>query len=116
MALKSGNKFPKRGEVYWVDLDPTQGGETQKTRPGLIISNDVGNEFSKMIMIAPITSKVTRIYPTESEAMVGGKKAKIMLHQCRAIDKSRLSKKICEISPIVMLDVERAIKVVFALG
>ncbi len=116
MALKSGNKFPKRGEVYWVNLDPTRGGEIQKTRPGLVVSNDVGNEFSNVVMIAPITSKVTRIYPTESKTIVDGKKAKIMLHQCRAIDKSRLSKKICEISPEAMLDVERAIKIVFALG
>jgi mRNA interferase MazF len=50
--------FPRRGEIYWVNLEPTIGSETQKTRPGLIISNDIGNEMSNMVIIAPITSKI----------------------------------------------------------
>ena len=59
----NGNEFPKRGDIYWVDLDPTKGTEIQKTRPGLIVSNDEANEFSSIVMVAPITSNVKKIYP-----------------------------------------------------
>src|SRR5438477_428265 len=51
-------KFPMRGEIYWINLDPVIGSETKKTRPGLIISNDIGNEMSEVVIIAPITSKM----------------------------------------------------------
>ncbi len=54
MGLK---KFPKRGEVYFVCLDPTVGAEINKTRPALIISNDIGNKFAETITIIPIIWK-----------------------------------------------------------
>src|SRR4029079_2248079 len=62
----SGVTFPRRGELYWVDLDPTVGSEIAKRRPGLIISNDVGNQFSARVIVAPLTSRGTdRVYPFE---------------------------------------------------
>jgi len=70
------NAFPKRGEIYWVNLDPTIGSETKKTRPAVIISNDIGNETSKIVILAPITSKVKNIYPFEAKTSVNGKPAK----------------------------------------
>jgi mRNA interferase MazF len=114
-AKKNGKTFPKRGEVYWVCLDPTQGHEVQKTRPALIVSNDMGNEHTNIVIVAPITSNHSRIYPPEAPVTIGGKKGKIMLQQCRAIDKSRLGKKIEKLEKDVMLDVERALKIVFDL-
>jgi mRNA interferase MazF len=116
MAQMSGKKdFPKRGEIYWVNLDPSIGGETKKSRPGLIVSNDIGNEASNIVMVAPITSKVKNSYPFEVKVMVNGKSAKIMLNQCRAIDKSRLTRKIDNIDLDTMKAVEEAIKIVFGL-
>jgi len=111
----SGDKFPKRGEIYWVVLDPAIGGETKKTRPGLIVSNNIGNEVSKVIMIAPITSKVKNIYPFEVKTTLNKKSAKIMLNQCKALDKSRLKEKIGEVDTITMKAVEDAIKIVFGI-
>jgi mRNA interferase MazF len=117
MVPMSGKKsFPRRGEVYWVNLEPTIGAETKKTRPGLIVSNDIGNEVSKIIMIAPITSKVAHIYPFEVKVVVNTKPAKIMLNQCRAIDKSRLIDKIQSLDIDVMKEVDEAIKIVFGLS
>ena len=58
----SGKSFPKRGQIFWADLEPARGAETQKIRPCLIVSNDIGNETSKLVMVAPITSKIQRIY------------------------------------------------------
>lgn len=115
MAQMSGKSFPKRGEVYWADLDPAIGSETQKRRPGLIVSNDIGNELSRVVMVAPISSKATNIYPFEVKTEINGKPAKIMLNQCRALDKIRLQKYICELDFKAMHAVDEAIKLVFCL-
>jgi len=111
----TGKKFPRRGEIYWVNLDPTIGSETKKLRPCLIVSNDLGNELSKMVMIAPITSKIKNVYPFEVEATIAGKPAKIMLNQCRAIDKSRIAGFIEEVDIKIKL-VDEAIKLVFGIN
>lgn len=116
MSGKKNIEFPKRGDVYWVNLDPTVGGETQKRRPALVVSNDIGNEMSHIIMVAPITSKVKSIYPFEVKTSVQGKAAKIMLNQCRAVDKTRLGDKIESVDQEVMKSVEVALRIVFSLG
>jgi mRNA interferase MazF len=112
----SGKKFPKRGEIYWVELDPVRGGESKKTRPGLVVSNDIGNEVSSVIMIAPITSKVRKAYPFEVITSISGKPAKIMLNQCRALDKSRIGNLIEDVDVKTMEAVVEAIKIVFAIN
>lgn len=67
-------------------------------------------------MIAPITSKISRVYPFEVKTIVENKPAKIMLNQCRAVDKSRLNKKIGEVDADTMKAVEEAIKLVFSIS
>lgn len=109
-------KFPKRGEIYWVNLNPVVGCEIQKIRPALIISNDIGNEVSDIIVVAPITSKIKNIFPFEVQIKLSGKHAKVMLNQCRAIDKKRLGKYMEEIDKGVLQEVEEAIKIVFSLS
>ena len=111
----SGKKNPKRGEIYWVDLEPAIGGESQKIRPGLIVSNNIGNEVSLVVMVAPITSKAKQVYPFEVKTTLNNKSVKIMLNQCRALDKSRLKEKIGEVDVSTMHNVEEAIKIVFGL-
>ena len=111
----SGKNTPKRGDIYWTELEPTRGGETKKTRPALIVSNDIGNELSSVVMIAPITSKIARVYPFEVKTVVDGKDAKIMLNQCRAVDKSRLGQKMGTIDTHTLQEVVTAIKVVFGI-
>lgn len=111
----SGN-FPKRGNVYWVSLDPTVGSETRKTRPCLLVSNDQGNQVSNTVIVAPITSKVKKIYSFEVEVTVAGKKGKVMLNQCRAVDKTRLGKQECVFDEDVMAAVDDAIRIAFGLA
>lgn len=108
--------FPKRGEIHRVNLDPTVGAETQKLRPGLIISNDIGNEMSDVVIIAPITSKIKNIYPFEVAITVQKKSGKAMINQCRAVDKSRLTGKLGEADPKTMHAVDEAIKIVFSIS
>jgi mRNA interferase MazF len=100
----------------WVEFDPSVGKETQKTLPGLIVSNDIGNEVSDLVMVAPITSKVNKMYPFEVKITLDDKQSKIMLNQCKAIDKSRLKNKMGSVDSDTMKSVEEAIKVVFALS
>lgn len=79
-----------RGEVYWVNLDPTVGTEIQKTRPALIISPDDMNAALPRVLIAPITSK-GQAMGCRPEVKFQGKSARILLDQIRCVDKSRLS-------------------------
>ena len=108
--------FPKRGEIYWVDLDPTVGSEIQKTRPALIISNDAGNEFSSRVIIAPITSSAAKIFPFQVPIDLNDKPRKILLDQIRTIDKARLKNKITAVPKPIMVLVEKAIKVSLSLS
>lgn len=89
---------PKRGEVYLVNLDPTIGSEIQKTRPGVIIQNDVGNQYSPITIIAPITTGERAIYrvKVEIKSPEAGLEndSLILTNQIRAIDKKRLFKKL----------------------
>lgn len=110
------NDYPRRGEIYWVDLDPTIGTETKKIRPCLIISSDTGNKYSPLVMVAPITSKTHNLYPFEAQLKVNGKTGKVMLNQARAIDKRRLRKKIGFIGIEQMSMVDKAIKLVFGIN
>ena len=86
----------KRGEVYWVNLDPTVGTEIRKTRPALIISPDDMNAALPRVIIAPLTSHGQPL-GCRPELMFDGKQARILLDQIRTIDKQRLAGKLGEI-------------------
>ena len=99
-------KFPRRGDIYWVSLDLTTGSETKKTRPCLIIFNDLGNQASNTVIVAPITSKAHKVYSFEVRVEVCGTPGKAMMNQCRAVDKSRLGKKECILDAETMKQLE----------
>lgn len=79
----------KRGEVYWVNLDPTIGSEIQKTRPALVVSPDDMNAVLPRVIIAPLTSKGQAL-GCRPQVKFAGKSALILLDQLRAVDKQRL--------------------------
>lgn len=81
-----------RGDVYWVNLDPTIGSEIQKTRPALVVSPDDMNSALPRVIIAPITS-AGRPLGCRPEVNFQGKSARILLDQVRCVDKIRLGKK-----------------------
>jgi len=81
-----------RGDVYWVNLDPTIGSEIQKTRPALVVSPDDMNTVLPRVIIAPITS-AGQPMGCRPEVIFQGKNARILLDQVRCVDKLRLGKK-----------------------
>ena len=81
-----------RGEVYWVNLDPTIGTEIQKTRPALVVSPDDLNAALPRVIIAPLTS-AGRALGCRPEVVFQKKNARILLDQIRCVDKVRLGKK-----------------------
>jgi mRNA interferase MazF len=107
--------LPKRGEVYYVAFDPTVGVEIRKTRPALIIQNDVGNTHSSATIVAAITSTTREAYPYEVALQSGEgglpKDSIVLLNQVRTIDKQRLRKKLGVVSPETMRKVDRAIAI-----
>jgi mRNA interferase MazF len=98
MVARSQRSVILRGEVYWVNLDPTVGTEIQKTRPALIVSPDDMNAALPRVLIAPITSKGQAL-ACRPEVVFQGKAARILLDQLRSVDKSRLSSRMGAIAP-----------------
>ncbi len=86
----------KRGEVYWVVLDPTVGTEIRKTRPCLVVSPDDMNAVLPRVLVAPITSKGQPL-GCRPETQFQGRPARILLDQIRSVDKRRLKGKMGEI-------------------
>jgi mRNA interferase MazF len=101
----------KRGEVWWVEFDPSVGSEIRKTRPAVIVSNDAANRNLLRVVVVPITSNTDRQYPGEALVTLAEKPGKAMADQIMAADKSRLKNKICTLSKADMLAVENAILV-----
>jgi mRNA interferase MazF len=110
------HSYPKRGDVYWITLDPSIGSETKKTRPCVIISNDGQNKKSSRIIIAPITSNVNKVYPFEAHVVVLGREGKTMLDQIRSVDKARLGDYITSFDIDTLIDIETALKIALALS
>ncbi len=88
----------RRFAVHLVKLDPASGAETAKTRPCVIVSPDEMNDALATVMIAPMTT-VSRGWPTRPKVAFQGKQGEIALDQLRAVDKSRLVKRLGRIDP-----------------
>jgi mRNA interferase MazF len=113
--------LPRRGEIYLVEFDPARGHEIKKTRPALVIQNDIGNRYSPVTIVAAITSKLSPVpYPvdvtvTPTKGNGLAVQSAIQLGQIRSVDKGRLVKRMGTLEPAAMRRVDEAIKISLGL-
>ena len=89
---------PKRYEIYFADLNPTRGSEISKIRSVVIISDDAMNTYLETVVVCPITSKIHPTWRTRFQITCVDKQAEVAVDQIRTISKTRLKKKIDQLS------------------
>ena len=104
----------KRGDVYWVDFDPSVGEEIQKIRPAVIVSNDDSNDLINRFQVVPLSSSTQRYYPSEAQVEIRGKFSKAMADQLTTASRKRFRSRIGRLSKEDLEQVEYAI--LFQLG
>ena len=112
---------PRRGDIYLCSFDPAVGHEIRKTRPALVIQNDIGNRYSPLTIVAAITSAVSEVpYPVEVaiEPTTGNgldALSSIRLDQIRTVDRQRLVRRLGVVDSATMARVDEAIKISLGL-
>ena len=111
----------KRGEIYYADLSPVVGSEQGGVRPVIIIQNDIGNKYSPTVIVAAITSQISKAkIPTHIELDAKTyhlpKDSVILLEQIRTLDKQRLKEKLSEVDSFTMKKINTAILISLGFG
>ena len=105
----------RRGEVWWVNFDPSVGGEIRKRRPAVIVSNDAANAYLNRLQVIPLTSNVERVYPSEALVTLNGRPGKAMADQLTTVRKQRLGEKLGELTADEMKRIDHAVRVQLGL-
>ena len=104
-----------RGEVWWVDFDPSTVSEIKKIRPAVVVSVNSANKALRRVQVVPLTTNVSRLYPGECLVLVADKQSKAMTDQIRTIDKVRCGERLATLSPVDVLKLDDALRVQLGL-
>lgn len=105
---------PKRYSIHLADLDPTRGGEINKTHPVVVVSRDVLNAALETVVVCPLTTQLHPRWRSRVQVTCAGKKAEIAVDQIRTISQSRLRKQIDQLSPSRAAEVRAVIAETYA--
>ena len=104
-------KKPKRGECWWVALDPTKGSEIQKTRPCVVVSVDYANETLDRVTVVPLTSTTAGVFISDVVVTIGNRKSKAVASQIRTASLARCLTRIDALSVPDMRAVEKVVRI-----
>jgi mRNA interferase MazF len=99
----------KRGEVYWLAFDPSVGGEIQKTRPAVVVSNDAANTALNRALVVLLSSQISKVYPGEALVQLNGETRKAMADQLTTASKQRFRSRLGKLSDEDMERLENSI-------
>jgi mRNA interferase MazF len=114
----------RRGEIYWVDLEPARGTEANKTRPAVIVSNDAANRAAErrgggVVTVVPVTSRVDRVFPFQVLLIAAEcglpSDSKAQAEQVRAVAAERLRERVGAVPDVSLRQIDDALRLHLAL-
>jgi mRNA interferase MazF len=108
--------MPRRGDIWWVALDPVAGSEIAKTRPAVVLTNDIVNQRRRTVVVVPLSSAPSASPPMLVAIRCAGRDAVAVIDQIRAVSKQRLRDRVGEVSAPELAALEEALREVLDLG
>ena len=106
----------RRGEIWWVSFAGSLGGEVRKTRPAIIVSNDLANLHANRVQVVPLSTNTVKIFPCEAKVLILGQESKAMADQLTTVTKEKCTGRIGVISDSEMRAVEIAMRIQLGLA